>query len=98
MRIANPNNAEHPFYAGTCKGNQAPKHVTADGVPTRKAKLDKKPITMFDSPKSAEYVYIKQGDNWLYVKDKSIFALETLETVPVTRSSEGQPSADVAAQ
>jgi len=95
MRIANPIDGGQPFYAGKCKNNQAPKHVEAQGE-KRKAKLDKKPITMFDSPKSAEYIYIKQGENWLYVKDKSIFGLDSLESVPVTRSAEGQPVAEVA--
>ena len=95
MRIANPTNADQPFYAGKCKNNTAPKHVEAQGE-ARKVKLDKKPATMFNSPKSAEYIYIKQGDNWLYVKDKSIFGLDSLETVPVTRSSEGQAVTEVA--
>jgi len=99
MRIVNPNGGETSphFYVGTCKGNQAPKHVTAEGVETRKVKLDKKPVTMFNSSKSAEYIYIKQGENWLYVKDKSIFNLDSLESAPVTRSAEGQATANVEA-
>lgn len=92
MRIANPNNETSHFYAGKCKGNNAPKHVTAVGE-SRKVKLDNKTATMFDSPKT-DYIYIKVGDQWMWVKDKSIFALETLTSVPVTRTakaeSEGQ--------
>lgn len=97
MRFSNPNNETAPFYAGTCKGNQAPKHVTSEGVETRKVKIDKKPATMFNSPKSAEYIYIKQGENWLYVKDKSIFELDSLATEPVKRSAEGVKSDTVEA-
>lgn len=54
---------------------------------TRKVKLDKKAATMFDSPGSKDYIYIKQGENWLFVKDKSIFSLDTLTTMPVTRTA-----------
>ena len=96
MRIANPN-SDSPFYAGKCKANTPPKHVQEQGQ-TKKVKLDKKSATMFDSPKTAEYIYLKVGDNWLYVKDKSIFALDELNTVPVTRSKEGQPEAEVAGE
>ena len=98
MRIANPNNETSHFYAGKCKGNQAPKHVTAIGE-SKKVKLDKKPATMFDSPKT-DYIYIKVGSDWLWVKDKSIFQLDTLVPMPVTRTAkpvaetEGQPEAD----
>lgn len=95
MRIANPNNAEQPFYAGKCKNNAAPKHVTSGE--SKKVKLGGKSATMFDSPKSAEYIYVKQGDNWLYVKDKSIFGLDNLEVVPVTRSAAGEAEASVEA-
>lgn len=93
MRIANPNDATQPFYAGKCKNDTAPKHVTTGE--SKKIKLDGKNAVMYDSPKSAEYIYIRQGEKWLYVKDKSIFALDNLEVVPVTRSAEGQPAANV---
>lgn len=96
MRIFNPNDTAMPFYAGKCKGNAAPKHVTEQGV-TKKVKFDKKAATMFDSPKTAEYIYIKQGENWLFVKNKAIFALDTLTTVAVTRSPEGQAEVNVEA-
>ena len=97
MRIANPNNETTPFYAGKCKANTAPKHVTELGE-RKKIKLDKKPATMFDSPKTAEYIYIKQGESWLYVKDKSIFALDELTSVAVTRSPEGQAESTIEEQ
>ena len=84
MRIENPNNNNQHFYAGKCKGNEAPKHVTEVGE-KRKVKIDKKPAIMFDSPKSKDYIYIKVGSDWLWVKDKSVFQLDTLTTMPVTR-------------
>ena len=84
MRIANPNDTTSHFYAGKCKGNLAPKHVATDGE-QKKVKLDNKSAIMFDSPKT-KYIYIKQGENWLWVKDKSIFALDTLTPVAVTRT------------
>lgn len=85
MRIANPINETSHFYAGKCKGNTAPKHVTLIGE-SRKIKLEGKNATMYNSPKS-DYIYIKQGDVWLWVKDKSIFELESLTAVPVTRTA-----------
>src|SRR6185369_6875115 len=95
MRIANPNSETQPFfYAGKCKNNTAPKHVEAEGA-QKKAKFDKQKAVMFDSPKTAEYIYIKVGENWLYVKDKTIFGLDALTSVPVTRSPEGQSEASV---
>ncbi len=89
MRIQNPNDEATPFYAGKCKNNTAPKHVEAEGV-KKNVKLDKTKAVMFDSPKTAEYIYIKVGEDWLYVKDKTIFGLDTLTSVPVTRSAEGE--------
>lgn len=75
MRIVNPTNAESPFYAGVCKNNVAPKHLTRDDVATKKIKLDEVEAVMFNSPKSSQYIYIQCGANNLWVKDKSIFEL-----------------------
>jgi len=86
MRINNPINPNQHFYAGKCKGNEAPKHVTVLGE-AKKVTLDKKKATMFDSPKSPKYIYIKCGSEWLWVEDKSIFSLEALTTMPVTRTA-----------
>jgi hypothetical protein len=97
MRIANPIVDGQPIYVGKCKGNAAPKHVSAEGVEKQSVKLDGKKATIFNSPKSAEYLYMKVGDNWLYVKDKSIFGQTELKTVAVTRSPEGQPEGQVEA-
>ena len=85
MRITNPNNTTSHFYAGKCKGNAAPKHVALIGE-QKKVVLDKKKATMFDSPKS-DYIYIKVGGDWLWVKDKAIFALDTLTPMAVTRTA-----------
>lgn len=84
MRITNDNNIETPFYVGTCKNNNAPKHIAGDNVETKKVKLDKKAATMFNSPKT-EYIYIKHGESWLWVKDKSIFGQDSLTTTKITR-------------
>jgi hypothetical protein len=84
MRIINPSNDTTPFYVGNCKGNQAPKHVSAEGVETRKIKIDKQPALAVNSPKT-EYIYIKIGENWLWVKDKSIFELTNLTTTKIVR-------------
>lgn len=81
------------FYAGKCKGNTAPKHVTGYGVERKKVKLDGKSATMFDSPKT-DYIYIKSGDNWLWVKDKSILGLDDLNSMPVTRATKPVAEAD----
>jgi hypothetical protein len=83
MRIANTMNEGTFFYAGKCKGNTAPKHVEAVGE-RAKVKLDGKSGTMFDSPKS-DYIYLKVGENWLWIKDKAIFSQTDLKTMPVTR-------------
>lgn len=88
MRIANPTNETQHFYAGKCKGNLAPKHVTTVGE-QKEVKLDNKTAIMFDSPKS-DYIYIKQGENWLWVKDKSIFTLDVLTPVAVTRTAKAE--------
>lgn len=84
MRIINPTNDTNPFYVGNCKGNVAPKHVSAEGVETRKVKIDKQPAQMYNSPKT-DYIYVKFGENWLWVKDKSIFELSTLATTKIVR-------------
>jgi hypothetical protein len=90
MRFQNPSNVDAPFYAGKCKNNEAPKHVETAEAKTKKVTVDKTKAVMFDSPKSAEYIYLKVGENWLYVKDKSIFEQDKLVSVPVTRSAAGK--------
>lgn len=98
MRIINPSNDTTPFYVGNCKGNVAPKHVSAEGVETRKVKIDKQPAQAFNSPKT-DYIYIKMGENWLWVKDKSIFELSSLTTTKIVREkkAEEKPAEEVPA-
>lgn len=90
MRITNPNADNATFYAGTCKNNAAPKHVTADGTARKDITIDGKKATMFDSPGSKKYIYIQTGTkkdtNWLYIEDKSVFQLDELTSTKVTRT------------
>lgn len=99
MRIVNPTNAETPFYAGVCKNNTAPKHLTRDDVATKKIKLDEADAIMYNSPKSSQYIYIQVGSNNLWVKDKSIFELpnKKFTTTKIERKkAEGEESSDEA--
>jgi len=93
MRVTNPNNETSYIYVGKCKGNTAPKHVERDGI-SKVVKLDGKKATMFDSPKSKDYIYVKVGSDWMWIKDKGAFALDTLATIPVTRvaKAEAEPA------
>lgn len=96
MRVTNPDNNEQFIYVGKCKGNQAPKHVTEQGE-KKAIKLDGKKATMFDSPKSKDYIYIKVGSDWLWVKNKAVFSMDSFTTQPVTRAASAKPETEAEA-
>jgi hypothetical protein len=83
MRLVNDKNAESPFYVGNCKANTPPKHVVAEGVPTREVTINGTAATLYQSPKSPEYVYIKHGENWLWVKDASMYTTDQVAFINV---------------
>lgn len=83
MRIENTQNTSSPYYVGKCKNNIFPKHVT-NGV-KKVVKLGKNRVTLWDSPKT-DYVYIQNGDQMLWVKDKSILNEPALATTKIART------------
>jgi hypothetical protein len=100
MRLVNEANAETPFYVGNCKNNTPPKHVAVEGkitegTETREVTIAGEAATLIKSPKSAEYIYIKRGDKWEYVKDASLFTggQTTFNEVP---KAEPKPKAEKA--
>lgn len=95
MRLVNDKNTESPFYVGNCKANTPPKHVVAEGVPTREVTINGTAATLYQSPKSPDYIYIKHGDNWLWVKDASLYTTDQAVFVNVP-AAEAKPKAEKA--
>lgn len=100
MRLVNEANAEIPFYVGNCKNNTPPKHVAvegkiAEGTETREVTIAGEKATLIKSPKSAEYIYIKRGDKWEWVKDASMFTgtQTTFVEVPKAEKPVKEPKA-----
>lgn len=95
MRLVNDKNAESPFYVGNCKANTPPKHVVAEGVPTREVTINGTAATLYQSPKSPEYIYIKHGDQWLWVKDASLYTTDQaiFVNVPAAEPKAKEPKA-----
>lgn len=95
MRLVNDKNTESPFYVGNCKANTPPKHVVAEGVPTREVMINSTAATLYQSPKSPDYIYIKHGDQWLWVKDASLYTTDQAVFVNVP-AAEPKPKAEKA--
>ena len=91
MRLVNNANAETPFYVGNCKNNTPPKHVAAEGkiseaAETKEVTIAGEKATLIKSAKSADYIYVKRGDKWEWVKDPSMFSTDQTEFVEVPKA------------
>lgn len=100
MRLVNDKNAETPFYVGNCKNNTPPKHVAvegkiAEGTETKEVTIAGEKATLIKSPKSADYIYVKRGDKWEWVKDASMFdgGQTTFVEVPKAEKPAKEPKA-----
>lgn len=96
MRLVNDANAESPFYVGNCKANTPPKHVTAtEGTTKKSVTINGEAAELIQSAKSPDYVYIKQGEKWLWVKDASMFTgnQTSFVNVPAAEKPKKEPKA-----
>lgn len=105
MKLVNTTDPNSPFYVGKCKNNTPPKHVTiTEGENAAESKeitiiskADGKDVTtkgtMYKSKKSAEYIYLKVGENWLWIKDSTAFDQTTFHEVEKVEKAKPEPKA-----